>query len=298
MKLGMFPRYGPGANVTSPRWLAEWAPIVEAAGVESIWVAEHLVLPVEFDSPYPYSASGKIAFSPEHPFPDALHTLTYLAAFTTSVRLGTAIAVLPAHNPVEYATRCASVDVLSEGRLLLGIGLGWMKEEFDAYGVDFAHRGTRCDEYLEAMRTLWRDSPASYRGHFVRFEPVVINPRPVRPEGPPVIIGGSSSAAARRAGRCGDGYYPAAITPNDLALRLDEMRRSAEAQGRDPDRIEITVRPAGLSPSGSFDLELVREYARLGVDRVLIGADEAKGASPEASAGLVQRFRDEILSRL
>jgi probable F420-dependent oxidoreductase len=298
MKIGMYPRYGPGDNVSSPDWLAEWARVVEGAGVESIWVAEHLVLPAEFDSPYPYSATGKIKFSPDVPFPEVLHTLTFIAAITSTINLGTAIAILAGHNPVEYAMRCATLDALSKGRLLLGIGLGWMKEEFDAVGAPWDHRGARTDEYVAVMRTLWEQQPATFDGRFVQFKPITISPRPARAGGPQVIVAGSTPAAARRAGRIGDGYYPAAITPEDLEARLGEMRRSAEEHGRNPEAIEVTVRPAGLSSTGSFDIDLVRAYARLGVSRVVIGADEAGGTAPEDSARLAERYRQEVLAKL
>jgi probable F420-dependent oxidoreductase len=294
MHIGILPRYL-APNLTDARWLRAWAEAVEEAGVESIWCAEHVAVPATVVSPYPYTQDGTIHFTPEVPFPSALETLSFVAAVTSRVRLGVAVTVLAEHHPVEFAQRCATLDSLSSGRFLLGVGLGWMREEYEAMGVPFERRGERTDEYLAALRALWRDQVATFAGKFVSFAPLTVTPRPTRPEGPPIVIGGSSEAAARRAGRLGDGYYPAAIAPADLKERLGQMRQAAEAVGRDPDAIEVTTRPAGLSRRGSFDAELVAAYRDLGVARVVIGADEAEGNAPADSVAMIERFRRDIL---
>jgi probable F420-dependent oxidoreductase len=292
--IGILPRHH-SPNLTEPDWLRSWAQAVEEAGVESIWCAEHVVVPAAVNSPYPYTKDGKIRFTSDVPFPSALETLSFVAAVTSRVRLGVAVTVLAEHQPVEFAQRCATLDALSSGRFMLGVGLGWMREEYEALGASFERRGPRTEEYLQALRVIWRNEVATFSGEFISFAPLTVTPRPTSPNGPPIVIGGSSEFAARRAGRVGDGYYPAAITPDDLKVRLAQMRQSALSADRDPDAIEVTTRPAGLSPKGSFDVDLVAAYQRLGVVRVVIGADEASGGSPEDSVALIQRFRAEIL---
>jgi probable F420-dependent oxidoreductase len=295
MHVGVIPRYVT-PNLTDPGWLREWAAAVESCGVESVWTVEHVAVPTVIESPYPYTTDGKIRFSADVPFPDPLDVLSFVAAVTERVRLGTAIVIVPVHHPIQLAKRCATLDKLSGGRFMLGVGVGWMREVFDALGVPFEDRGARAEEYVAAMRHLWMRVDRPFRGEHVSFPGLRVDPAPAQPGGPPVIIGGSSRVAARRAGRIGDGWYPAALRPEELAPRLEEMRDAARAAGREPDAIEITVRPAGASPLGSFDRDLVHGYQELGVHRVVIGSDEAEGATPEEVQALVERFRADVLA--
>ena len=177
---------------------------------------------------------------------------------------------------------------------MLGVGVGWMREAFDALGVPFEARGRRAEEYVAAMRHLWARDDRPFEGELLQFPALRVDPAPVQPGGPPIIIGGSSHAAADRAGRIGDGYYPAALQPEPLRARLEEMRSAAVAAGRDADRIEVTVRPAGASSLGSFDRTLLEGYRDLGVHRVVIGSDEADGSSPKDVIALIERFRNEM----
>jgi probable F420-dependent oxidoreductase len=294
VKVGIIPRYV-APNLTDPVWLREWSVAVEEAGVESVWSVEHVAVPAVIDSPYPYTTDGKIRFSAEVPFPDPLEVLSFVAAVTDRVRLGTAIVILPVHHPIQLAKRAATLDALSDGRFMLGVGVGWMREAFDALDVPFEDRGARAEEYVAAMRHLWARDDTPFHGDRVSFPALRVDPAPVQAGGPPVIIGGSSSVAARRAGRIGDGYYPAALQPELLEPRLEEMRDAARLSGRDPDRIEVTVRPAGASALGSLDRDVVRGYQALDVDRVVIGSDEADGSTPEDVVEFVDRFRNDVL---
>jgi probable F420-dependent oxidoreductase len=201
--------------------------------------------------------------------------MTWVASATSRLKVATGILIVPQRNPVVTAKAVATLDHLSGGRVLLGVGAGWLREEFDAIGASFDERAAVYDEHLEAMRALWADDRASYEGRYVSFRDVYCLPRP--PAGSvPIIIGGHSRAAARRAGRLGDGFFPARGVPAEL---LDVVRSAAEAAGRDPDRIEITT-------SMPDDLSQLPELARAGVDRILVPVTPMAGletviASPD-----------------
>ena len=206
----------------------------EEAGFESAWTVEHTVIPSGYESVYPYSESGKIAGGAEDlVLPDPLIWMAHMAGATDTIKFGTAILILPQHSPVVCAAQVATLDYMSGGRVLLGIGVGWLKEEFDAIGAPFERRGPRTDEYVAAMRELWANDCATFEGEFVQFVDTYCLPRPVAGS-VPIIVGGDTDFAARRAGRLGDGYFPARDTPQE---RIDLARITAEECGRDPDDI-------------------------------------------------------------
>jgi probable F420-dependent oxidoreductase len=199
--------------------------------------------------------------------PDPLIWLSYVAAVTTRVKLCTGILIVPQRNPVVLAKELATLDKLCDGRMLLGVGVGWLEEEFDAIGVPFSERAARLDEYVATMRTLWADEHASFDGHFTSFGPVVSRPKPV--EGRiPVVVGGHSKPAARRAGRLGDGFFPAKGSDEELRELFDVMRATAVEAGRDPDQIEITV--GGAAAFAPDPVAALEEQSAMGVDRVVI----------------------------
>ncbi|MGH7935244.1 MAG: TIGR03619 family F420-dependent LLM class oxidoreductase, partial [Candidatus Binataceae bacterium] len=174
MKIGlMFVNSGPFSR---PELLAELARGAEQCGVESIWTVEHVVIPHDYQSPYPYSKTGKIPGGEDVSIPDPLLPLSYAAALTSKIRLCTGVVILPQRDPLYLAKQLATLDVLSHGRVTLGIGSGWLKEEFDALGLDFHSRGARTDEAMKALRTLWRDNPSNFHGKHFNFGPVVSFP--------------------------------------------------------------------------------------------------------------------------
>jgi probable F420-dependent oxidoreductase len=238
VKLGLLPAYQT-APVETAAYAGGLARLAEELGFESVWAAEHVVMPADYASRYPYSPTGRMPI-PDAPLPDPLLWLAWLAAASERLRVGTAVAILPEHNPLVFAKAAASLDHLSGGRLLLGVGVGWLREEAEAVGTPFAGRGRRCDEAIEAMRALWTRPVASYRGRTLRFENVKCSPRPLRPEGVPILVGGHSPAAARRAGRLGDGFLPLGGGLEELAGLRKTMEEAARAAGRDPAAIEIT----------------------------------------------------------
>jgi probable F420-dependent oxidoreductase len=238
------------------------ARLLEELGFESLWTVEHVVVPSGYQSTYPYSENGRMPGGESVAIPDPLIWLTFVGAATTTLRLATGILILPQRNPVILAKELATLDRLTSGRVELGIGVGWLEEEFDALGVPFEQRGKRTDEYVEVLRKLWREPESSFDGAFARFAPLKSFPKPVSADGPRIHIGGHTPTAARRAGRIGDGFFPGRGGDELIAL-IDEMRASARTVGRDPDAIEITG-------GGMPDLDGVKQAADLGVARFVI----------------------------
>jgi probable F420-dependent oxidoreductase len=256
----MFANAGPFSEPATAVGLAQLA---EELGFESLWAVEHVVVPTGYQSPYPYSPTGKMPGGEDVPIPDPLIWLSYVAAATTRIRLATGILILPQRNPVILAKELATLDRLSGGRVELGVGVGWLAEEFDALGVPFADRGRRTDEHIEVLRRLWREPESSFDGDFTSFAPLKSYPKPATADGPPIHVGGHTPAAARRAGRLGDGFFPGRSTADELMPLLDTMRAEAAAAGRDPDAVEITS-------GGGLDLDTVKRYADYGVARFII----------------------------
>jgi probable F420-dependent oxidoreductase len=252
-----------------PERAIEMARAAEAAGFESLWTVEHVVVPADYESPYPYSPDGKMPGGEDSPIPDPLIWLSYLAGVTTTIKLATGILILPQRNPVVLAKELATLDRMSGGRLLLGIGSGWLREEFDAIGVPFTSRGRRTDEYTAALRTLWGEGASSFDGEFVNFTNCHSEPSPANGT-IPIHIGGHTDIAARRAGRLGDGFFPAGGSHTELARLFELTRSTAVDAGRDPGAIEMTT--GGNGAIGSGALAEVEGLAAIGVDRVMVPA--------------------------
>ena len=266
MKFGLFfVNTGPyGTVADSAKALGTAA---EDAGFESLWTVEHVVVPKGYVSEYPYDPSGRMPGPEESPIPDPLIWLSYLAAATSTIKLATGILIVPQRNPLVLAKECGTLDLLSGGRLLLGVGAGWLREEFDALGIPFEDRGRRLDDHIGALRAAWGEQPATYQGEFTSFQDVYVQPQPV--DGSvPIVVGGHSPAAARRAGRLGDGFFPGRARDDELAELIGTMRAAAEEAGRDPDEVEVTV--VGLGTLGAEPLAAVERYAELGISRLVI----------------------------
>jgi probable F420-dependent oxidoreductase len=238
-----------------PEAAAEVAALAERLGYDSLWAGEHVVVPSPRVEPSP--------MEPDEPILDPLVALAHLAGHTERILLGTGLIVLPQRNPLVLAKQAASLDVVSGGRLILGIGVGYLEPELTAIGVPMAGRGVRADEYLAAMRSLWEDDAPAFDGAHVRFESVDAHPRPAqRPL--PVVVGGHSAAAHRRAARHADGWYGFLIGLRAMAQQRDSLQAEIERAGRErPLHISI-------SPSRPLDEEVVRAYADLGVDRLIV----------------------------
>jgi probable F420-dependent oxidoreductase len=258
---------GPGA--------ATLATAAEAAGFESLWTVEHIVYPEGYESTYPYAPDGKMPGSGESPIPDPLIWLAFVAANTTSLKLATGISLLPERHPVTYAKEVATLDSMSGGRLMLGVGIGWLREEFEALDIPWEGRTRRTEEYADVMRTLWSGDGVSYEGEFINFENISSNPKPVNGT-VPIHIGGHSEAAAKRAGRMGDGFFPG---KGDVARLLDIARQTAADHGRDPAALDMTAGHSGIfgkDPKGA-----VEEAASWGVNRLIVPAFMFMGDTEE-----------------
>jgi probable F420-dependent oxidoreductase len=282
MKFGLFGiNIGPCAAAGAP---ARVAAAAEAAGFESVWTGEHVVLPDPQVPPSPVP--------PQTPFLDPAIALAVAATATTTLRLGTGIIILPQRNPLVLAKELASVDVVSNGRLIFGLGIGYLKAEFDALGAPFEHKGARAIEYLEAMLALWTLEHPAYRGRFVRFEGIDAQPRPVQQPHPPIVIGGSTPQAYRRAVTHANGWYGFALDVNDAAAALAALRDALGAQARPAalGGLEISV-----TPRGPLDREAVKRFAELGVHRLIPYWPVATEA---ALRERMARFAEQVIARL
>jgi probable F420-dependent oxidoreductase len=240
----------------------------ESLGFDSVWGAEHVILPTKIDSRYPYTEDGIIPVARDSAIPDPLIWLAYVASTVPSMKLGTCILILPQRNPLVLAKELGTLDHLSGGRVELGIGVGWLKEEFDALGIEWEGRGSRTNEYMEALRMLWSGPEVEFHGKYVDFPKVTVNPRPVNGT-IPIIVGGDSKAAVRRAGRLADGYYPGTSDPAELRRLITELHAVAIDAGRRPEDIQINVNPNRESIDAARDIAL---YEEMGVSRILIPA--------------------------
>jgi probable F420-dependent oxidoreductase len=244
-----------------PRTIARVARAAEAAGFESLWGGEHVVLPDPQVPPSPMAPTDRIL--------DPAIALAYAAALTTRVRLGTGIIILPQRNPLVLAKELASLDVLSSGRLIVGIGVGYLEPEFRALGAPFAHRGAVTDEYLAAMRAIWSEARPQYHGRFVSFAGVQAHPQPVQRPHPPLVIGGRTDAAFRRAVQQGNGWYGFALDLDGTRRALDGLRTAATRHARPPalGNLEISITPGrGVT----VDRATCEQYAALGVHRLIL----------------------------
>ena len=251
-------------NFGTPDGSIQFAQAAEKAGVESLWTVEHVIYPSSYDSQDPYDPSGQMAMAPDTDLTDPLIWLTWLAANTSSIRLGTGIIILPERNPLVLAKQVGTLDSFSGGRVELGIGVGWLKEEFEALGVPWERRGARTDEYVAVMRELWGGNEVSFDGEFVSFDRVSSNPKPLNGS-VPITIGGHSDAAARRAGRIGNGFFPG---KGDLEHMLGLVRESAEKHGRDASEIEVTWGSGEIM--GSDPVAAAEKLKEQGVSRVIV----------------------------
>ncbi len=264
------------------------ASAAERCGFETLWAGEHVVMVDRSESRYPYSADGQIAVPAGADWLDPLVGLSFAAAATSRIRIATGVLLLPEHNPVLLAKQAASLDVLCGGRLTLGVGIGWSREEFAAIGVPFAGRGRRAAEYLEAMRVLWRDDVASFDGECVSFQSVRVNPKPVRERRIPVVVGGNSEAALRRVAEWGDGWYGFNLASvGAVRERIGVLERLCDEAGRDPRELDIAVALAEPSPADVVPL------SEIGVNELVVvdSPPEDHLAAGEWVAALAARWR-------
>ena len=271
-----------------PGHMATVAQRAERLGFESVWVPEHLIFPTAFASKYPYSADGVPPVTVDMPLLDPLMILAHLAAVTSRIRLGTNVYVLPLRHPIVTARLAVTLDVLSQGRLSLGVGVGWLAEEFRAVAIEFETRGARTREAVRAMKTLFTEAEPSFRGRYFTFDAVRFEPKPVQKPHPPFLFGGESEIALKRAAALGDGWYGVGHDAASAATQVKKLRALLAASGRADVPFEYTVSHGG----GALDRDAVRRYEDAGIDRVVVlpwrrGKDAEEAMDRLADAVLV-----------
>ena len=264
MKIGLFAM---GTNrMAGGALLRSLAANAERLGVATLWVPEHVVLLDQYASKYPYSQDGQLPAPTDAPILDPFLALMCMASATSKIRLATGICLVPEHNPLVLAKVTATLDYLSGGRFALGVGIGWLEEEFVAMGIPWEHRAKRTREYIEAMRQLWGEDPSSYSGEYVNFKNVRSNPKPVQGGKLPVIFGGESAPALRRVAEYGNGWCGFNLTPDEAAAKIRKLEELLKAAGRKRSDIEIAVSPYS-KPITRDDL---KRYRDAGADEVVL----------------------------
>lgn len=277
-----------GGEAATPEFLGAAARAVEERGFAAIWLPEHVVLFPEINSPYPYSRDGSFPFDttalPMEPFT----LLAFMAAQTARVRLATGISILPQRNPVYFAKQAADVDVLSGGRLDIGIGVGWLAQEFEALGVPFERRGARAAEYVQVLKTLWCERTSEFHGAFYDLPACHQSPKPVQQPHPPLWFGGHSRAAMRRVARYGQGWFAAGATPDAFAKQQAQFRDVLSEHDRRPADVRVALGP----PDGKASLDDARRYRDLGVEQLVLALS---GRSLDRFLGRLDRMAEEIV---
>ena len=299
-------------EMAGPEQLRNVAQRAEALGYDHVWVSDHIILPKKVDSFYPYAEDGVATFKPDEPYYEPLSALNFIAGCTQRVRLGTHVLIIPYRNPVLTAKILSTLDVLSGGRVILGAGVGWMEEEFQAMGLDtYKDRGAVTDEYLQVYKELWTKEDASFDGKYYQISDTGFEPKPVQKPHPPVWIGGHSGPAVRRAAKYGDGWMPiglrppAILEPEELAGKIARLRKLTVEAGRAEDAVALTFSTgvvfndtAGSSRAwmqGNPDqiASDLRQYQDLGVSNFIVNFQG--GTVPELQENM-ERFSREVIT--
>ncbi len=287
MKIGLIPI---NLGVSDVRQMIAAAQKAEAIGVESLWTFEHVIMPIDYQSKYPYNPTGKMGLPPETNLVDPLIALAAIAAATSRVRLATGVNILSQANPLYVAKQAASLDFVSNGRFMLGVGIGWLREEFDALGVPFERRGARFDDYVTAMRKVWSGGVVEHESEFLRWSGFKSYPVPIQKRGVPIVIGGSKGKAFERIAKYGDGWYAPNANVAQLVELLEPLKKACAAVGRDVASIEISA----MWVPAAEGIDAVKRYADLGVSRLVVPTFAIGGAGNES----LDRFAGEVLAKL
>lgn len=312
MRFGFYlPSSGPNAQ---PEPLAAIARKGDELGFYCMVAGDHILVPREINSPYPYTADGRFHGGGAAEFMEQLTLLTYLAGITSSIRLVPSVMIVPYRNPLLTAKILATLDVLSQGRLTLGVGVGWMEEEFEALNAPpFAERGAVTNEYLRAFKELWTSDNPTFDGKYCRFSDLHFLPKPVQKPHPPIWVGGQSRPAMRRAARLGDGWHPvgaipaAPLEPEEFSGNIATVHRFAEEAGRDPAALEISMKAplydeASGVPGASrrrFSgqpgqiLQDIQTYGDIGVSCIIF---DVRGSDLNASLERLEWFAGEVMA--
>jgi probable F420-dependent oxidoreductase len=285
MKVGLIPV---NIGVPSAEAMITVAKTAEAVGFESVWTFEHVIVPVDYKSKYPYNATGKMGAAPETNFIDPLIALTAIAANTKKVRLGTGVNILSQTNPLLLAKQAASLDLVSNGRFMLGVGIGWLQEEFVAMGIPFERRGARFDDYVVAMKKVWSGNVVEHDSEFLNWHGFKSYPVPVQKPHVPVIVGGDKGKIYERIAKVGDGWYVPGGDPAVIAKQLAELKAVCKKLSRNYADIEITTM---WQPQ--MGLDVIKRLAEIGVARV---TTFAVGEANPLDA--IKRLGDDVIAKL
>ncbi len=284
MKFGLIPV---NIGVESVDQMVGLAQLAEHAGYESVWTFEHVIVPLDYESKYPYDASGKMGAAPESTFVDPLLALTAVAASTKTLRLGTGVNILSQVNPLYMAKQAASLDFISNGRFMLGVGIGWLREEFEALGVPFERRGARFDDYVVAMKKVWSGEVVEHQSDFINWSGFKSYPLPVQKPHVPVVMGGAAGKIYERIARHGDGWYAPIADPAELKAALDKLRAACDAHDRDFDDIEITTMWPGRGGKEAVEVMAEAGAHRLVVPIFALGENPVEG---------IQKLAEEVIA--
>ena len=262
MKIGIIPV---NVGVKSVEQMVGLAQLAESLRFESVWTFEHVMVPIEYDSKYPYSANGKMGGEPDANFVDPLIALSAVAASTKTIRLGTGVNIVSQANPLLLAKQAASLDFVSNGRFMLGAGIGWLQEEFNAMNVPFERRGARFDDYMVALRKVWAGDVVEHQSDFINWSGFQSYPVPVQKPGVPVIIGGAKGKIFERIARHGDGWFAPTTDAATLAPMLEKLKATCDELGRDYNSIEITS-----MWNNTGGMEAIEAFTDIGVSRLLV----------------------------
>ena len=290
--------------------LCQFAQRAEALGFESIWTGDHIVLPTAGTDQYPYTADGSFSRSAEEPFLETMTLLSYVAACTKTIRIGSTVVILPYRNPVVQAKMFASLDALTGGRVVCGVGVGWLEKEFDVLGVPFAQRGPMSDEWLAIFKCLWTEEFPSHHGEFYSFDGIQLYPKPVQKPHIPIWVGGHTRRALRRTANYGDAWHPTRQTPEFVEGMLPYLRSYARESGRDPAEITVSlkrslhftdlagresssVRTGGAMIASTGEVvEDVRRCAAMGIDQLTY---DFRTNDVDACVRTIEHFAAEVV---
>ena len=313
MKFGVGVTTGISPAVTSvaqAEYVTQLAEVVEETGYDSIWVSDRTVFPTDLAARYPESYGPGGSDPDSQNVLEALTVLSFVAGATKRVRLGTSVLVLPFRNPVLNAKMITTLDVLSGGRVIFGVGVGWMQEEFEGVGASYRDRGALTDEHIEMFKALCTEEVAEYGGKHFQLRGMVFFPKPVQRPHPPIWVGGNTRFALRRAARLGDGWHGTRATPKELVKKRESLRRLCEENGRSPDSVAVTLRATlvlgepqrsqsgervPLTGTAGEILEDIRRYEEAGLEYLVISV---AAADTESTIEAVRRFADDVVSRV
>ncbi len=287
MKLALVPV---NVGVGSVEKMVELGVTAEQIGLESVWTFEHVIVPVDYQSKYPYSMDGKMGATPETNFVDPLIALAAIAASTKSIRLGTGVNILPQVSPLYLAKQAASLDFVSNGRFMLGVGIGWLAEEFAALGVPFERRGPRFNDYVEAMRKVWSGEVVEHQGEFVQWSGFKSHPTPLQ-DPLPLVIGGHKGRAFQRVARYGNGWFAPSATIDQISAMMKDLDQACAKEGRDRSTIEIST----MWIPAMENVDVVKQYEDIGVHRLIMPLQFLGEGDPVVT---MKKLADDVLSKI